>query len=63
VYTVYTETLLVGVDDVIEYGCCLLQCMSPLLALNGQISFAGFCPLSDNSGQRGSLAPSGLVAF
>jgi hypothetical protein len=31
------------------------------LALNGQISFAGFCPLSGNSGQRGSLAPSGFV--
>jgi hypothetical protein len=37
--------------------------MSPLLALNGQISFASFCPLSDNSGQRGSLALGGFVAF
>jgi hypothetical protein len=32
-----------------------------LMALNGQISFAGFCQLSGNSGQRGSLAPSGFV--
>ena len=32
------------------------------MALNGQISFAGFCPLSDNSGQRWILAGDGLSA-
>jgi hypothetical protein len=33
------------------------------MALNGQISFADFCPLSDNSGQSWILARDGLSAF
>jgi hypothetical protein len=32
------------------------------MALNGQISFAGFCPLLDNSGQRSVLSGDGLSA-
>jgi len=33
------------------------------MALNGQISSADFCPLSDNGGQKWILARDGLSAF
>jgi hypothetical protein len=39
------------------------ETFATISALSGQISFASFCPLSDNSGQRGSLALGGFVAF
>jgi hypothetical protein len=41
----------------------ILQCESPLMALNGQASFAGFCPLSDHNGQTWILARDGLSAY
>jgi hypothetical protein len=33
------------------------------MALSGQFSFAGFCPLSDHSGQRLIFARDGLSAY
>jgi len=36
------QSVLARADEVIEKRCCLLRCMSPLVALSGQISFAGF---------------------
>jgi len=41
----------------------MLQCMSLLLALNGQTNRARVCPLSDKSGQRSIFARDGLSAY
>jgi hypothetical protein len=49
-------------ETVFIFAPIMLQCMSPLMALNGQISFASFCPLLGKSGQPWILARDGLSA-
>jgi hypothetical protein len=40
--------LLTRADEVIEKRCCLLRCMSPLLARNGPTAMAELSPLLGN---------------
>jgi len=40
-------TLLAIADEVIEQRCCVLRCVSPLLALSGHVEVSSRCPLSE----------------